>query len=213
MERLLGNHMEQLDIEGLTSALHESREDAVARNAREGEYIEKQASRTTGIGPLIASFFASKNELPKDGVPESRFYMWRTIFAMAHADDEVTKDELDFMYDVLESEPFSKEQRRILEDDINDPQDIGDAFMKIADQEDRSRFFYYARMLCWSDGNFDEQEQAIILKLRSLHARNVDFDRVLETVDMQLDDKHKSMLAEDMKEGHALANFFKRFKS
>ena len=85
-------------------------------------------------------------------------------------------------------------------------------FMKIEDQEDRSRFFYFARMMCWSDGNFDEQEQKIMLALETVHVRNIDFDKALASVDMELDEEQKEMIAEDMeRDSNPFMSFFRRF--
>lgn len=149
-----------------------------------------------------------------EAVSDSRFYMWRAIFAMAHADGIVTEEESRFMNKALQSESFSEPQRRILEDDIKTPQDVAAMFMKIGEQEDRSRFFYFARILCWSDGDFGEQEQKIMLTLKKIHVSNVNFDQILESLDMELDEEHKEMLEEDMSGGreNAIINFFKRFK-
>ncbi len=147
-----------------------------------------------------------------DNVSESRFYMWRAIFAMAHADHVVTEDEREFMQQALSTIPFSPSQRDMLERDIEQAQDTGDMFMKIADQKDRSKFFFYARMLCWSDGDFDEQEQQIMLKLESIHVRNVDFDEMLKDVDLELDEEQKQTIEEGMRDdGAPLVKFLRRF--
>lgn len=213
MERLLGAHMEQLDIESLNRALHESREKAQTQQRQEDIYFKEQAQKKVGVGPLLARLFTSPYDprLPKKGLSESQFYMWRAIFAMAHADHEVTAEECKFMYDVLNKENFTAEQRLILETDIEKPQDVAEMFMCIAEQEDRSRFFYFARLLCWCDGNFDQQEQEIILNLKKLHVRNVDFIKMLDSVDMQLADDERDMLVTDIRGGNPLANFFRRF--
>ncbi len=213
MERLLGAHMERLDVDALTGALYDSREKAAALRQETEEQLQAGRERG-GLGSMIAGLFSFHRGGAAAGgaVNDSRFYMWRAVFALAHADHTVTKDEREFMYNVLHSEAFSKEQRHILEDDILDPQDVTAMFMQIADQEDRSRFFYYARMLCWCDGNFDAQEQEIVLKLKRLHVRNVNIDNMMEHIDMALDDADKDALAEDMRKGtNPLAAFFRRF--
>jgi uncharacterized membrane protein YebE (DUF533 family) len=207
--------MEKLDVESLTQALRDSREKVQLQNDQDNIYLQEQAQKKVGIGPLIGRLFSSEHDpkRPKKGVSESRFYMWRAIFALAHADHEVTAEERKFMYNVLNSENFTAAQRRALEEGVEKRQDVGDLFVQIAEQEDRSRFFYYARMLCWCDGNFDEQEQEIMLNLKKLHVQNVDFVKMLEQVDMELDDSEKTMLEEDMKGGNPLASFFRRFAS
>lgn len=211
MERLLGAHMEKLDVESLTGALNDSRQKAEAFRAEQQTF--EGGRKKGGIGPLVARLFTLNRGRKAAGeVSESRFYMWRAIFAMAHADHEVSPKEQGFMRNVLDTENFDRQQRVILERDIETPQDPTDMFMQIAEQEDRSRFFYYARMLCWCDGSFDEQEQEIMLRLKSLHVRNVDFERMMGALDMELADEHKDMLAQDMSiEGHALRKFMRRF--
>ena len=43
-------------------------------------------------------------------VSESRFYMWRTLFAVAHADNVVADEEVEFMAHILEDVEFSDHQ-------------------------------------------------------------------------------------------------------
>lgn len=137
--------------------------------------------------------------LSKDGkgVSDSRFYMWRAVFGMAHADEIVTEEEKKYLRNILGAEPFNQEQRLILEKDIDVPQDIAAMFVKIDDQNDRSQFFYHARMLVWSDGDFGEQEQKIIMRLKGTHVRTVDFDQIIKDLDLSLDDDQKVRIAKD----------------
>ncbi len=127
-------------------------------------------------------------------VDESRFYMWRAVFAMAHADDVVTSEERKYLKGIISREPFNEEQKKILEQDIDTPQDIAEMYLKIEDQNDRSQFFYHARMLVWSDGDFGEQEQKIIMRLKHNHVRTVDFDQLLKDMDLSLDDDQKARI-------------------
>lgn len=131
------------------------------------------------------------------GVSESTFYMWRAVFAMAHADDVVTAEEKKYLHGILANEPFCAEQKRILEKDIDTPQDVANMFVKVEDQHDRSQFFYHARMLVWSDGDFGEQEQKIIMRLKQTHVRTVDFDQIIKDLDLSLDEEQKVRIAED----------------
>jgi len=145
-------------------------------------------------------------------VTESRFYMWRAVFALAHADHKITDEERLFMEGVLSEELFSEEQTQVLKQDIEETQDISEMFMNISEQEDRSQFFYYARLLCWSDGDFDEQEQKIMLKLKSIHVRNVDIDQMIKNVDLQVDDGYREMMEEDIQQdSNPLLSMMKRF--
>ncbi len=136
-----------------------------------------------------------KSASRKSGVvSDSRFYMWRTVFAMAHADQVVTVEEKKYLKGVLASEPFTAEQKKILENDIVQAQDIADMFLKIEDQSDRSQFFYHARMLVWSDGDFDGQEQKIMMRLKQNHVRTVDFNQLIKDMDLSLDEDQKAQI-------------------
>jgi hypothetical protein len=135
-----------------------------------------------------------------DLITESEFYMWRSVFAIAHADDMISDMELEFMQDILDKYPFSDFQRDILKNDIREKQDIMSMFTLVSEQEHRSQFFYFARMLCWCDGDFDEQEQEIMTILKKSHIENLDFDAMLSTVTMELDEESKGSIRNDMKD-------------
>ena len=108
------------------------------------------------------------------GLNESRFNMWRAVFAMAHTDHVVTQEEKDFMRNYLLNVPFSDEQRDVLQDDIENPQHIEEMFDRISSPEDRGEFFQFARMLCWCDGDFHAQEEEIKTRLNDLQMKHLD---------------------------------------
>lgn len=123
----------------------------------------------------------------KGDVTESQFYMWRTLFAMAHADDVVTGDEIRFMMEALEDIPFTPQQKETLKNDISQPQNIEEMFSKITDDRDQAMFFSFARDLVWIDGDYGTQEQEIMLKLKRLHIQNVDIDKLVGNIGLQLE--------------------------
>lgn len=137
------------------------------------------------------------------GVCDDEFYMWRAIFAMAHADHVVTPEERRFMYDALGKIAFSPTQQDVLKGDIENACDAVELFSMIEEQEYRCRFFYFARMLVWCDGDFDAQEQKIFLELEKTHAETVDMDSLIGKVDMELQDNQKSWIKEDMQDSTA----------
>lgn len=124
-------------------------------------------------------------------ITESCFYMWRAVFAMAHADHVVTPEEKSYLYNVLGSYPFLSAQRETLENDMSVPQDPALMFEKISSQEDRSRFFYYARALVWCDGDFGEQEQKIMITLKKSHIETANHDSLDNSMQFELDDNDK----------------------
>jgi len=125
-------------------------------------------------------------------VTDSRFYMWRALFAIAHADEVITSEERNFMNKVLDEQPFTDTQREILKLDIEEKQNIRTLFDKISDQQDRSQFFHYARTLVWADGDFGEDEKKIMLELKKMHVQTVDFATFETDKGMALADDYQS---------------------
>lgn len=122
------------------------------------------------------------------GVSESQFYMWRTLFAITHADDIVSNEETRFMAEAFETVSFSVEQRQTLEQDVREAQDIEEMFEKISDPEDRRQFFEKARTLVHIDGEYGDEEQEIMLKLSRRNVAETDIDKLVGSVDLRLED-------------------------
>jgi hypothetical protein len=113
--------------------------------------------------------------------------MWRTLFAISHADNVVSDEEIRFMTEALEDLPFSEEQKEVLRDDIVNGQDIVEMFGKISNNRDQAAFFNFARELVWVDGDYGKEEQDIMLKLKRLHIENVNVDDLIGNVGLQLE--------------------------
>ena len=122
------------------------------------------------------------------GLTESQFYMWRTLFAVVHADNVVATEEVRFMAEALEDVPFSDEQRAILNEDIKHPQNIEAMFAGISDVRDQAAFFSHARSLVHIDGDFGADEQAIMLKLQKIHLQNKNLTDLVGHVSLELED-------------------------
>lgn len=127
------------------------------------------------------------------GVNQSQFYMWRTLFAVAHADNIVTDEEIEFMAHILEDVQFSDEQTEILKDDILNAKDVELMFKNVTDQNDRVHFFDLARDLVWVDGDFGDEEQSVMIKLHRQHFKNTNVDDLIGHVPLSLEDdpQHK----------------------
>lgn len=125
------------------------------------------------------------------GINESQFCMWRAILAFANADDKVTGEEVEFVAKAMEIVPFTKEQLKIIKKDIRNPPDIVQMFENIKEQEDKSDFFHYARMLAWCDGEFDHKEQNILTSLQRRHMKNADIERMLQNAEFSFEDEEQ----------------------
>lgn len=149
-------------------------------------------------------------------VSESRFNMWRAVFALSHADHVVTDEEQKFMFRALASEDFSSAQKEILEQDMRIAQDPARIFTRVSDQSDRTQFFYFARMLLWSDGDFARQEQEIMTALEKAHLETANIDEVYKNMGLTLEEEQKDWLREDMKheqpKGGVWQYFIDRFR-
>lgn len=143
--------------------------------------------------------------------------MWRAIFALSHADRVVTDEERRFMLKALDEEPFSDDQRRILRDDMEKPQNVAVQFGHITDPEDRHRFFYFARMLTWCDGDFSPEEQKMVMELERMEVFTVDFEEMIGKIDMKIEGETRAWLAEDIRKTeephHVWEQFLRRFGS
>lgn len=115
--------------------------------------------------------------------------MWRTLFAIAHADNIVTEEEIAFMAHVLEDIKFSDAQTSILKDDIHVPKDTEKMFQGISDQNDRIEFFEFARDLVWVDGDFGSEEQSVMIKLYQAHFKDTKVDDLIGTVGLELEEE------------------------
>ncbi|NCT41111.1 MAG: TerB family tellurite resistance protein [Alphaproteobacteria bacterium] len=121
-------------------------------------------------------------------VTDSQFYMWRTIFALAHADDIVTTEELRFMAEALEDIPFSDEQKETLQRDAKEEQSVEEMFKKITDPVDQAGFFKFASKIAHIDGDYGEEEQEVMLRLARIHLESVDIDELVGKVDLRFDE-------------------------
>ncbi len=126
--------------------------------------------------------------MQKPLITRSQFYMWRTLFALAHVDSIVSAEEVRFMAEALEDIPFSPEQRLILEDDIKHGQDVEGMFFQITDLQDQSAFFRFARNLVHVDGDFGPEEQKIMLRLQEMHLKRANVDDLVGAVGLELED-------------------------
>ncbi|MBX2833618.1 MAG: TerB family tellurite resistance protein [Micavibrio sp.] len=150
-------------------------------------------------------------------ISQSEFYMWRTLFAIAHADHVVTDEEVRFMSEALEDVDFSPEQYAVLKDDIVNEQDIEEMFKGITDVKDQAALFKYARQLCHIDGDFGEEEQEVIMRLQKLHLKYGKFDEIVGgRLDMELElelepSAHKTSNLPPEKRTKSVLSSFKRW--
>jgi hypothetical protein len=133
----------------------------------------------------------------KVGVTDSQFYMWRTLFAIAHADHIVTDEEVRFMAEALEDVDFSAAQYDELRKDIAQPQNIELMYVGITDIKDQALFFKVAHELVHIDGDYGLEEQTVMLRLKELHVQTTDLDSLIGEVSLEFDDDSSSNYKSD----------------
>lgn len=151
----------------------------------------------------------------KMDVSDSRFHMWRAVFAMAHLDGKVTPEEIKFAEKFLKHVPFSEEQVNVLKEDLATPQNVNEMLVNVSDKSDEADFFQFAQMMAWCDGNLDETERVLIERLTAEQmnrfnkeeiAENIRKTRKAATVRRALEDDEFKRQA---KEAAGVANMFK----
>src|SRR3989339_575941 len=99
---------------------------------------------------------------------ESRFYMWRAVIAMIHADTVVRPHEVNFILENTRHLEMSAEQLSVLNEDIVRPANIDRLFKGITHPHDKEQFFHLARAIAWADGDMDDREREMINALSKI---------------------------------------------
>lgn len=143
---------------------------------------------------------------------DSKFNMWRAVFAIAHADHEVSADEKEYMMGILDKLILSNEQRSTLKEDIYIPQNPVSLFEKITELDDRIEFFKHAKQLTWSDDQYSAKEQSVIVKLKTMHDQKLEIEDMVGRVPFQLEEEKKAVRYEPPKREKGFRGFLKELK-
>lgn len=130
-------------------------------------------------------------------VNESEFYMWRTLFAVAHADNVVTEEEISFMAEILDDVQFTDEQTEILKDDIVNAKNVTEMFSGVINPSDRVKFFEFARDLVWVDGDFASEEQSVMIGLYKQHISGTTVDELVGKITLEFEEDPDAVKHED----------------
>ncbi len=121
-------------------------------------------------------------------ISDSEFYMWRTLFAIAHADNIVTEEEVAFMSEILNDVNFTDEQVDILKDDILNAKNTTEMFDGVTNTKDRVKFFEFARDLVWIDGDFASEEQSVMIDLYKQHIEETTVDELVGKISLEFEE-------------------------
>jgi len=120
--------------------------------------------------------------MSEENLSDSRFHMWRAVFAMAHVDGEVTDDEVTFVENYLERVPFSDAHKEALRQDLSVPQKVSEMLAHVSDPADQSDFFQFSQMLVLADDDYSASEKAILERMRGAQADAVGTEDMLRKI-------------------------------
>ena len=131
---------------------------------------------------------------------ESRFYMWRCIVALAHADGTVTPPEREMIWDALEREELlSKEQREEIMGDMDTPRSVDDLLGRVREGQDRQDLLIKARDLLWRDEIMGGMEERMMRRLRNTVNYGFDINEMMrearddfDPLQMRIDDDNNN---------------------
>lgn len=115
----------------------------------------------------------------------SKFYMWRCVITMAHADDLLHEDELEYLENVFSNMVrvgMSDEQLATLRDDLKTPHDVSEFLPLVEDPVYRGQIVYFARLLACKDGEFHPSEESLLAKLHVTVTEGLDVEGICEDV-------------------------------
>lgn len=122
-----------------------------------------------------------------EGIPESRFNMWRAVVGVIHADHVVKPHEVNFILQSTRDIGLSDDQRAVLAEDIREGKAIETFYEKITSSKDKLDFFHLARAVSWSDGEFDDRERDLLIKLAGIAAKAQD-EHLMQESNASFDD-------------------------
>ena len=122
----------------------------------------------------------SQQKFEEDRVSTSKFYMFRCLIVMAHADGVFSDIERGYMYSFMNHQRvwLTDEQYKTLEDDMETPKAIEDLLPYINDPDYRSQLLYFARLMAFKDGEKHPDEEALLNKLHASAVEGLDMDAI-----------------------------------
>lgn len=131
----------------------------------------------------------AQQRFDEDQVSTSKFYMFRCLAAIAHADGIVCDEERAYLMALITHNPFSDEQKATLLNDLDQAQKIENLLPYINDPVYRGQIAYFARIMAFKDGNLDPSEEDILNKLEAYSIEGVDLDALQGDIKKAVDAK------------------------
>ena len=152
-------------------------------------------------------------ELEKQKVGHSKFYMFRCLIAMAHADGVIADEERAYISAFTNRLDFTEEQLNTIENDFDEAQSVQDLMRHINDPVFRGQVPYFARLMAHKDGNLHPSEDEMLKKMHATAVEGLDLDALkaeakkATAVDLAVHDIHVDTVGRPQKGGHVIPWF------
>ncbi len=120
----------------------------------------------------------ARENFGEENVSTSKFYMFRCLIVMAHADGEICDEERAYISAFINRLPFTQEQEEILEKDFEEAQPIGKLLTYINDPLYRGQVVYFARIMAYKDGELHPNEEALLERLNANATDGLDMEAI-----------------------------------
>ena len=134
-------------------------------------------------------------------VSNDELLMFRCLIGMAYADRVFEAPEKAFIQNILDGNALTDDQRKILQNDMSNPQPVEDLFPEIKSPVHRAQVVHFARVMAYKDGELEPQENTILDKLHANAMKHVDMDRlraeIRDSVALEMQTHDKKMAEEE----------------
>jgi uncharacterized membrane protein YebE (DUF533 family) len=181
ISRLSEAQMARFNKDDIARKIKDSRKAAILRRAIEDEEFAKQARDVSSLANIIRFVMPWMDAKTMEPPDAEMFALWRAVFSLVHADDEVTEEERGYVEGMMHVFRFSEEQRAIVARDLEAAVDVVPFFNALKSERHQKQFFVMARTVLWCDGAFQEAEQEAVARLKTaLGSRAEAFKQQLE---------------------------------
>ncbi|MCD8562808.1 MAG: TerB family tellurite resistance protein [Alphaproteobacteria bacterium] len=165
--RLSEAQMARFNKDDIARKIRDSRKAAILRRAVEDEEFAGQARDVSSLANIIRFVMPWMDARTMEPPDAEMFALWRAVFSLVHADNEVTDEERDYIEGMMQVFRFSEEQRAVVARDLLEAQDVVVFFNALKSERHQKQFFVMARTVLWCDGEFQEEEQAAVERLKA----------------------------------------------
>lgn len=126
---------------------------------------------------------------------ESKFQMWRACIAAIWLDGKISKEELKWAKDKIQTLAFSPEQKIIMENDLTHGLDFAEACGRIGDKVDRAFLLHMLRVLGHIDKDFSTKEKEAYNALEKIVLSKLDLKEIAAQIEkMEFESYHEDVV-------------------